>query len=162
MSSLWTLCRPACRRLSRWEKERSKRRGKKGKENKMWRIYDISLRERKREKRTKRIPHAIICSLSVPSSILHFNSSLFPRLTLRFINAVSQKRRQCLYCFLENSLAPRLNNIVLWRDVKNGMGCVAGCNLLPHKYTPLQHYRINIILSKNASMQIYFNTFNII
>lgn len=68
------------------EIERKERRGKR-------RMY-----RRKREKRTKRIPYTVICSLSVPPSVLHFDSSLFPRLTLYFINArhTVKKPKQCI------------------------------------------------------------------
>lgn len=51
-------------------------------------------REREEERRTKRIPHAIICSLSAPPSVLHFDSSLFPRLTLCFINAHAAEKKE--------------------------------------------------------------------
>lgn len=79
--------------------------------------------EREREKWTKRIPHAIICSLSAPSSVLHFDSSLFPRLTLRFIN-VSKKKKENKVQTIFLKIISHHDLITVLRDMawKIGMG----------------------------------------
>lgn len=91
--SLWARG-PACRllRIPRWdERKREAERAEMKTEVKRTRCSECMMYRREKEKRTKRIPHDIICSLSVPSSVLHFDSSLFPRLIWRFINVFKKK-----------------------------------------------------------------------